>query len=103
METAVARAKSMPTRSCVACGRRASKQELVRIVRTLEGTVEVDPAGKKAGRGTYLCRMEECWQQGLNKSRLDHSLRHSLAIADKEGLRAYYQEHLKPTLLGENR
>ncbi len=93
----MAKVKHVPLRSCAACGQRLPKRELVRIVRTLEGKVEVDPTGKKAGRGTYLCPGEDCWKQGLRKSRLEQALRSPLLEQDKAALLAHYQEQLKPT------
>ena len=93
----MAKGKHVPLRSCTACGQRLPKRELTRIVRTLEGKVEVDPTGKKAGRGTYLCPDEGCWKQGLKKSRLEHALRSPLLEQDKAALLAHYQERFKPT------
>ena len=90
----------VPVRRCVACGQRLPKKELTRIVRTLEGKVEVDPTGKKAGRGSYLCLTEECWTLGLKKGRLDHALRFQLVEQDREGLLAHYHKELKSTSIG---
>ena len=45
----------------MACHKVKDKQELIRLVRVSDGSVEVDTSGKKAGRGAYLCRVEECW------------------------------------------
>jgi len=61
----------------------------VRIVRTPQGTVEVDPTGKKAGRGAYLCKAQQCWQLALKKERLDHALKAKLTPQDKETLLDY--------------
>jgi predicted RNA-binding protein YlxR (DUF448 family) len=99
----VAKVKHIPLRSCAACGQKLPKRELVRIVRTLEGQVEVDPTGKKAGRGAYLCPREECWKRGLKKNRLDHVLRSPVMEQNRETLVAYYQEQLKPTGIGDVR
>jgi len=46
--------KKIPMRRCVATGESCPKKELLRIVRTPEGTVEVDPTGKRNGKGAYL-------------------------------------------------
>lgn len=35
------------------------KKELIRVVRSKEGDVSVDPTGKKNGRGAYLTLSEE--------------------------------------------
>jgi predicted RNA-binding protein YlxR (DUF448 family) len=61
----------------------------VRIVRTPQGTVEVDPTGKKAGRGAYLCQAQQCWQLALKKERLDHALKAKLTPQDKEAILEY--------------
>jgi hypothetical protein len=39
------------------------------------GEVEIDLAGKKEGRGAYLCKERECWEAGLRKNRLERALR----------------------------
>lgn len=46
-------------RKCVATGEMRPKKELVRIVRSKEGEVSVDPTGKKSGRGAYLSKDKE--------------------------------------------
>lgn len=91
--------KHIPVRRCAACGQRLPKRELIRVVLTSGGRVEVDPTGKKAGRGTYLCPRDDCWKQGLRKSSLDHALRSPLLERDREALLVYYEEQLKPTSL----
>jgi predicted RNA-binding protein YlxR (DUF448 family) len=58
----------------------------VRLVRITDGSVEIDPGGKKAGRGAYLCPVQECWQIGLNGNRLEHTLRTTLTKENRERL-----------------
>ncbi|KAB2337550.1 YlxR family protein [Cytobacillus depressus] len=48
--------KKVPMRKCIATGEMKPKKELVRIVRSKEGEVLVDPTGKKSGRGAYLSK-----------------------------------------------
>lgn len=88
---ATLRQRRLPQRTCVACRGTTEKRELVRLVRNVEGRVEVDPTGKKAGRGAYLCRRLECWQEALRKDRLSHALRTKLTEADREALWAQGQ------------
>jgi hypothetical protein len=85
----------VPQRTCVSCHETAAKRGLIRLVRTPEGTVEIDETGKKAGRGAYLCRRYECWQEALKKERLARALRVRLWEADKEALEAYAEGLLK--------
>ncbi len=68
-------AKHIPQRTCIGCREVEAKRELLRIVRTPEGRVVVDPTGKRAGRGAYLHRERECWETVLNaRGRLEHAL-----------------------------
>ena len=46
--------KKIPMRTCVVTGEKLEKKELIRVVRTPEGTVIVDESGKANGRGAYL-------------------------------------------------
>lgn len=68
-------AKRVPERTCVACCQKKPKWEMIRIVRTPQGTLEIDSRGKKAGRGAYLCKQRSCWETGLTKKKLEHALR----------------------------
>lgn len=46
--------KKIPMRTCVITKEKCEKRDLLRIVRTPEGSVIVDPSGKANGRGAYL-------------------------------------------------
>ncbi len=59
----------------------------MRIVRTADG-VQVDPTGKKAGRGAYLHDRRSCWEAGLQGS-LARALKTDLTAADRERLQAF--------------
>lgn len=63
------------------------KRQLVRIVRTADG-VQVDPTGKKAGRGAYLHDRRSCWEAGL-QGNLARALKTELSAADRERLQAF--------------
>jgi uncharacterized protein len=82
------RPKHVPQRTCIACRQVAGKRALLRIVRTTQG-VEVDPTGKKAGRGAYLHPNQRCWQTVLAGNRLAQALRTTLAPEEKAALMAY--------------
>ena len=47
--------RKVPMRKCVGCGEMKSKKELIRVLRTPEGEILLDAAGRKNGRGAYLC------------------------------------------------
>ena len=65
------------------------KRALLRLVRQPEG-VQVDPTGKKAGRGAYLHNVRDCWEKGL-KGPLAHALKVNLTPDDLERLRQFMQ------------
>lgn len=69
------RRKHVPLRKCIACQERKAKRELVRVVCTPEGTIEIDPRGKRPGRGAYICRDPRCWEVALEPRRLARALR----------------------------
>jgi predicted RNA-binding protein YlxR (DUF448 family) len=81
--------RHIPQRTCVACGTVEAKRQLIRLVRISGGGVEVDPGGKRAGRGAYLCPAPECWQVGLKKGRLEYVLRTTLTQDNREQLLRY--------------
>ncbi len=81
-----AKVKHVPTRTCVACGRSAAKRDLVRVVRTPEGDVLVDAAGKLSGRGAYLCSDPACLRHGVEKGRLARALKATLSTTQREAL-----------------
>ena len=50
----------IPMRTCAACREVRPKRSLTRVVRSTTGTVTIDPSGKLAGRGTYICDQPTC-------------------------------------------
>lgn len=72
------RPKHIPRRMCVACREHDAKRGLLRIVRTPEGTVELDPSGRRNGRGAYLCHRPACWERALGSGTLARSLNTTL-------------------------
>jgi uncharacterized protein len=59
----------------VACRTARPKKELVRVVRTPEGTIVMDPSGRAPGRGAYLCASADCWSAAEKRRALEHALR----------------------------
>lgn len=78
----------------MACRKVKTKRELIRLVHTADNNIEVDPGGKKAGRGAYLCQTRECWESGLKGNQLERALRSSLTHHDREQLMEYARSHL---------
>ncbi len=70
----MARKKKIPMRKCVVTGEMKPKKELIRIVRSKEGEVSVDPTGKKSGRGAYLTKDKDVILQAKKKKTLEKHL-----------------------------
>jgi predicted RNA-binding protein YlxR (DUF448 family) len=78
--------KPVPQRSCVACRRVKNKRELVRLVRTAGGNIEIDSTGKKEGRGAYICPDRACWEKALKGKQLEITLRNNITRENREKL-----------------
>ena len=72
--------KKIPMRKCVGCGEMFPKRELVRVVKSPDGTLSLDLTGKKAGRGAYVCRRLYCLQAARKAKRLERAF--ACAIPD---------------------
>ena len=75
----------VPIRTCLGCGLRRPRRELVRIV-LKQGALTIDEKSKIPGRGAYLCPGGECISRLLKKrGRLSHALRASVLGSEEEG------------------
>ena len=87
------RPKHIPQRTCIACRRTDAKRGLMRVVRDAEGHVALDPTGKRAGRGAYLCHDPACWEQALKRQGLARALRlDTLPPEDRNALEQVAQD-----------
>ena len=86
----------MPQRTCVACRSKDAKRSYVRLVRTAEQSVVVDPTGKRNGRGAYLCRQRSCWQRALDGNALERALKIELDSDTRAHLWDYARTHFPP-------
>ena len=83
------RPRHVPQRTCVGCRTTAAKRGFVRVVRSGDGQVTVDPSGKANGRGAYLCASPSCWEVALKRGRLAQSLRVTIRDEDRQALLAH--------------
>ena len=65
--------KKVPLRKCLGCMSSFPKKDLVRVLKTPEGTVVIDLSGKKSGRGAYICHSKECLSKAQKSKRLEKS------------------------------
>ncbi|MBX6754123.1 RNase P modulator RnpM [Thermorudis peleae] len=89
------RLKHIPLRTCVVCHTKDAKRTFVRIVRTPEGTLAIDPTGKRNGRGAYLCRRFRCWELAAQTDALDRALRTTVPPEFRAELLRYADLHIR--------
>ena len=59
------RKRKVPLRKCLGCNEMKPKRELIRIVRSPEGKVDIDKVGKAPGRGCYICPDLTCLEAAI--------------------------------------
>ena len=67
--------KKIPQRSCIGCGLKKDKGDLLRIVRSPEGEFSLDPSGRKNGRGAYICKDLACLEKAEKRKALQRSFK----------------------------
>ena len=66
--------KKIPMRQCCGCREMKPKRELIRVVRSPEGSVSLDFKGKAPGRGAYVCHDQACLKKAQKSKALDRAL-----------------------------
>ncbi len=66
--------KKIPQRQCMGCRERMEKRQLIRVVRTPDGQVQMDFSGKVNGRGAYICPKADCLKKARKAKALDRAL-----------------------------
>ena len=89
VKTQTRRPKHVPLRTCIACRETKPKRELLRVVRTPDGHVQLDSTSKKSGRGAYLCARLACWEDAIKKKRLEQEFELTLSEEDRAGLETF--------------
>ena len=72
--------KKIPLRTCIGCRSKKPKKEMIRIVHTPEGTLEMDVTGKKNGRGAYICKDSKCFETLKKSKGLDRSFKSQVSV-----------------------
>ena len=79
--------KKIPLRMCVGCREMKEKKSLIRVVRSPEGELSLDPTGKKPGRGAYVCREGECLARAIRQRQLERQLSAEMTPEVSEALK----------------
>ncbi len=68
-------------RTCVGCGTRAAKSDLLRVV-AVDGEVVADPAARRPGRGAYLHPSQDCLERARRRRAIARALRATGSLSD---------------------
>jgi uncharacterized protein len=90
--------RKIPLRICIGCQEKMPKKELVRVVRSPDGSVVLDLTGKKSGRGAYICPREDCFKKAVKGKRLEKNLQQPIS----DQLIAEISDALKKVPAGNN-
>ncbi len=85
-------AKKIPMRQCVGCGEMKSKKEMMRVLKSAEGSIVLDMTGRKNGRGAYLCMERECLAKAMKNKGLERSFKMSIPKEIYENLEKEFEE-----------
>ena len=69
-----------------------AKMDLLRVIKTPEDKVMLDPGGKKHGRGAYLCFSLDCLRKARRSKALERSLNITIPEEICEGLEQEMKE-----------
>ncbi|MBE6563257.1 MAG: YlxR family protein [Ruminococcaceae bacterium] len=84
--------RKTPERRCLGCNVSYPKSELIRVVRTPEGNVELDLTGRKNGRGAYICKKADCFRAARKKNRFSQNLGVEIPTEILDGIEAQIAE-----------
>ncbi len=79
--------KKVPFRKCIGCNEMKDKKQLIRVVKSPNGDMNIDPSGKMAGRGAYVCKNQKCFEAAFKSKRLEKAFKTKIADEIYESLR----------------
>ena len=79
--------KKIPQRTCIGCGEKKNKKDLIRVVKNKEGKISIDKTGKANGRGAYICDCIDCLEKAIKSKRLEKSFEMKINDEIYEALR----------------
>jgi len=76
----MAKTRKIPLRKSVVSGEIIDKRDLLRIVKTKDGEIFIDPTGKQNGRGAYICKDSKCFETLKKSKGLDRSFKSQVSV-----------------------
>jgi uncharacterized protein len=86
--------KKVPTRRCLGCMNSFDKKSLIRIVKSVDGSIVVDTTGKIAGRGAYICKQISCLKKAQKSKRIENNLQCQISDEIFEKIKLILEEEI---------
>lgn len=77
--------KKIPLRMCIVCKEMKPKKELIRVVKSVDGTIGLDTTGKANGRGAYICNSDECMAKLVKTKALSRTFKENVSSEVYQG------------------
>ena len=84
--------KKIPMRQCVGCREMKPKKELIRVVKSPQGEIDLDLRGKAPGRGAYLCPDGACLKKAIKSKALERGFEMAIPAEIYEDLTKKMEE-----------
>ena len=78
-------------RTCIGCGQKKEKDQLIRIVSGPDGVVRLDRKGRGEGRGAYLCDDRACLEKAIRSRALNRTFRRSVPVEEYRSLEEAFE------------
>lgn len=62
-------------RKCVFCGAYKNKEELIKITKTQDNKIILNPTTLEHGRSVYVCQNNECIKNAIKNKKLNKALK----------------------------
>lgn len=85
--------KKIPMRQCLGCREMKPKRELIRVVRSPEGSISIDGKGKAPGRGAYICPSSECLKRAIKAKAISRAFELEIPQEIYDALTAQMEAH----------
>lgn len=85
--------KKIPLRMCIVCKEMKPKKELIRVVKSADGTIGLDTTGKANGRGAYICNSDECMAKLVKTKALSRTYKENVSSEVYQGLIEEYERN----------
>ena len=93
MKSSQLRVKHVPMRTCIGAQTQHPKRDMVRLVRTSDGHIVVDPTGKASGsRGVYLRKSKAAAEAAIKNKRFEAAFEQPIMKEDIEAILAFFSK-----------